>query len=30
MGNVPEPTYLGMGDIVKQLYFGAVAGAMAA
>lgn len=30
MGNVPEPTYLGMGDIVKQLYFGSVAGAMAA
>ena len=30
MGNVPEPSYLGMGDIVKQLYFGSVAGAMAA
>jgi hypothetical protein len=29
MGNVPEPTYLGAGDLAKSIYFGAVAGAMA-
>lgn len=30
MGNVPEPTYMNLGSIAKQLYFGSVAGAMAA
>jgi hypothetical protein len=29
MGNVPEPTYLNLGNIAGQLYFGSVAGAMA-
>lgn len=30
MGDVPEPSYLSAGDLVKTIYFGAVAGAMAA
>ena len=30
MGDVPEPTYLNLGSIAKQLYFGSVAGVMAA
>ncbi len=29
MGDVPEPSYLNMGSIAKQLYFGSVAGVMA-
>lgn len=29
MGDVPEPTYLNLGSIAKQLYFGSVAGVMA-
>lgn len=28
MGDVPDPSYMGVGDLVKSLYFGAVAGAM--
>lgn len=30
MGDVPEPTYVNLGSIAKQLYFGSVAGVMAA
>lgn len=29
MGDVPEPTYLNLGSIARQLYFGSVAGVMA-
>jgi hypothetical protein len=29
MGDVPEPSYLNLGNIASQLYFGSVAGAMA-
>lgn len=29
MGDVPEPTYMNAGDLIKGIYFGAVAGAMA-
>ena len=28
MGDVPDPSYMGVGDLVKSLYFGSVAGAM--
>jgi hypothetical protein len=30
MGDVPEPAYLNAGDLIKSIYFGSVAGAMAA
>jgi hypothetical protein len=29
IGNVPDPTYMSMGELVRSLYFGSVAGAMA-
>lgn len=29
MGDVPEPSYMGAGDLMRTLYFGSVAGAMA-
>ena len=29
MGDVPEPTYMNAGDLIKGIYFGSVAGAMA-